>query len=58
LPDQYPGEKGSVVSPFFGQNAQTMTLLVKLARKNKARKQQGVLFFILQFLIHKGRWSV
>jgi hypothetical protein len=35
-PDQYPGEKGSVVSPFFGQNAQTMTLLVKLARKNKA----------------------
>jgi KDO2-lipid IV(A) lauroyltransferase len=26
LPDQYPGEKGSVVSPFFGQNAQTMTL--------------------------------
>jgi lauroyl/myristoyl acyltransferase len=25
LPDQYPGEKGSVVSPFFGQNAQTMT---------------------------------
>jgi KDO2-lipid IV(A) lauroyltransferase len=37
LPDQYPGEKGSVVSPFFGQNAQTMTLLVKLARKNKAK---------------------
>jgi lauroyl/myristoyl acyltransferase len=26
-----------VVSPFFGQNAQTMTLLVKLARKNKAK---------------------
>jgi lauroyl/myristoyl acyltransferase len=37
LPDQYPGEKGSVVSPFFGQNAQTMTLLVKLARKNNAK---------------------
>ncbi len=37
LPDQYPGEQGSVVSPFFGHDAKTMTLLVKLARKNKAR---------------------
>jgi KDO2-lipid IV(A) lauroyltransferase len=27
LPDQYPGEKDSVVSSFFGHNAQTMTLL-------------------------------
>lgn len=37
LPDQYPGKQGSVVSPFFGHDAKTMTLLVKLARKNNAR---------------------
>ena len=37
LPDQYPGEEGSVVSPFFEHDARTMTLLVKLARKNNAK---------------------
>ncbi|CAB5502866.1 lysophospholipid acyltransferase family protein [Bathymodiolus thermophilus thioautotrophic gill symbiont] len=37
LPDQYPGEGGGVLAPFFGQNARTMTLLVKLARKNNAK---------------------
>ena len=37
LPDQDPGEQGGILSPFFGHNAQTMTLLVKLARKNKAK---------------------
>ncbi len=37
LPDQDPGEEGSVLSPFFNQDARTMTLLVKLARKNNAK---------------------
>ncbi|SFV88863.1 Lipid A biosynthesis lauroyl acyltransferase [hydrothermal vent metagenome] len=37
LPDQYPGSEGSVSVPFFGHNAVTMTLLVKLARKNNAK---------------------
>ncbi|SSC09577.1 lysophospholipid acyltransferase family protein [thiotrophic endosymbiont of Bathymodiolus puteoserpentis (Logatchev)] len=37
LPDQYPGEKGSVVSSFFKQDTRTMTLLVKLARNNNAK---------------------
>lgn len=37
LPDQDPGEEGSVLAPFFGSQARSMTLLVKLARKNNAR---------------------
>ncbi|CAB9539593.1 Lipid A biosynthesis lauroyl acyltransferase (EC [Bathymodiolus brooksi thiotrophic gill symbiont] len=37
LPDQYPGEEKGVLAPFFGQNIRTMTLLVKLARKNNAK---------------------
>ena len=37
LPDQDPGEQGGILSPFFGHNAQTMTLLTKLARKNNAK---------------------
>lgn len=37
LPDQYPGSEGSVSVPFFGHDAITMTLLVKLARKNNAK---------------------
>ena len=37
LPDQDPGEEGSVLAPFFGTNARSMTLLVKLARKNNAK---------------------
>jgi len=37
LPDQDPGEEGSILAPFFGQDARTMTLLVKLARKNNAK---------------------
>ena len=37
LPDQDPGEQGGILSPFFGHDAQTMTLLVKLARKNDAK---------------------
>lgn len=36
LPDQY-SKQGSVVSTFFGHTAKTMTLLVKLARKNNAK---------------------
>ncbi len=37
LPDQDPGEEGSVLAPFFDTNARSMTLLVKLARKNNAK---------------------
>ncbi|BBB23606.1 lipid A biosynthesis lauroyl acyltransferase [Isorropodon fossajaponicum endosymbiont JTNG4] len=37
LPDQDPGEVGSVLVPFFSQNARTMTLLARLARKNNAQ---------------------
>ncbi len=37
LPDQDPGEEGGVVVPFFDTKARTMTLLAKLARKNKAK---------------------
>ncbi|QKQ24087.1 lysophospholipid acyltransferase family protein [Candidatus Ruthia endofausta] len=37
LPDQDPGEVGSVLAPFFSQNVHTMTLLVRLARKNDAQ---------------------
>ena len=37
LPDQDPGEEGSILAPFFGQDARTMTLLAKLARKNNAK---------------------
>tara|TARA_B100000929_G_C15493179_1_gene415149 strand:- start:1064 stop:1903 length:840 start_codon:yes stop_codon:yes gene_type:complete len=37
LPDQDPGEEGSILAPFFNKNVRTMTLLVKLARKNDAQ---------------------
>ena len=37
LPDQYPGDEGSVVVPFFQHQARTMTLLAKLARRNQAK---------------------
>lgn len=37
LPDQYPGEEGSILSTFFHQKAVTMTLLAKMARKNNAK---------------------
>jgi KDO2-lipid IV(A) lauroyltransferase len=37
LPDQYPGVEGGILSPFFAHDALTMTLLVKLARKNNAK---------------------
>lgn len=37
LPDQDPGTRGSVLAPFFAQDARTMTLLVRLARKNNAK---------------------
>ena len=37
LPDQDPGKEGGVVVPFFNTSARTMTLLAKLARKNKAK---------------------
>jgi KDO2-lipid IV(A) lauroyltransferase len=34
LPDQDPGEKGGIMSPFFNKEANTMTLLAKIANKN------------------------
>jgi KDO2-lipid IV(A) lauroyltransferase len=37
LPDQDPGKKGGMLTPFFGHNARTMTLLVRLARKNNIK---------------------
>ncbi len=37
LPDQDPREAGSILAPFFSQNTRTMTLLVRLARKNNAQ---------------------
>ncbi len=37
LPDQRPSSKGGVLAPFFGHEVITMTLLVKLVRKNNAR---------------------
>ena len=36
LPDQDPGEEGSVMAPFFNHKVRTMTLLVRLARKHDA----------------------
>jgi len=36
LPDQFPGIDSGERSTFFGQDAYTMTLLVKLAKKNNA----------------------
>ena len=37
LPDQFPGVDSGVIAPFFSQDAYTMTLLAKLARKNDAQ---------------------
>lgn len=37
LPDQDPGEAGSVFAPFFGQPAHTMTLVSRLTQKTGAR---------------------
>ena len=37
LPDQDPGESGGVFVPFFGLDAWTMTLAVRLAHKSKAK---------------------
>ncbi len=37
LPDQDPGESGGVFAPFFGIDAWTMTLAVRLAKKSNAR---------------------
>ena len=37
LPDQDPGEDGGIKVPFFNQQANTMTLLAKIAKKNDAQ---------------------
>ena len=37
LPDQDPGQEGSLMAPFFSHDIRTMTLLVKLARKSNTR---------------------
>ena len=37
LPDQDPGEEGTVMAPFFNQQVSTMTLLVRLAKKHQAK---------------------
>jgi len=37
LPDQDPGEEGTVMAPFFNKQVSTMTLLVRLAKKHQAK---------------------
>ena len=37
LPDQDPGQEGGITAPFFNNPVNTMTLLVKLAKKHNAR---------------------
>ena len=37
LPDQDPGEEGTVMAPFFDKQVSTMTLLVRLAKKHQAK---------------------
>ena len=37
LPDQDPGQDGGINAPFFNNPVNTMTLLVKLAKKNNAQ---------------------
>ncbi|ABL02331.1 lipid A biosynthesis acyltransferase [Candidatus Ruthia magnifica str. Cm (Calyptogena magnifica)] len=51
LPDQDPGEVGSILAPFFSQNTRTMTLLARLARKNNA---QVVMAWAKRLPIAKG----
>ncbi len=36
LPDQDPGDTGSIYAPFFGHPARSMTLIAKLVRKTQA----------------------
>ena len=37
LPDQDPGEEGGILAPFFNKEVNTMTLLVRLAKKHNAQ---------------------
>ena len=37
LPDQDPGQEGGIMAPFFNNPVNTMTLLVRLAKKHNAR---------------------
>ena len=37
LPDQDPGQEGGIIAPFFNHSVNTMTLLVRLAKKHNAR---------------------
>ena len=37
LPDQDPGQEGGIIAPFFNNPVNTMTLLVRLAKKHNAR---------------------
>jgi Kdo2-lipid IVA lauroyltransferase/acyltransferase len=37
LPDQDPGNEGGLMTPFFGKKVNTMTLLVRIAKKNNAQ---------------------
>jgi Kdo2-lipid IVA lauroyltransferase/acyltransferase len=37
LPDQDPGEEGGLMIPFFGKKVNTMTLLVRIAKKHNAQ---------------------
>ena len=37
LPDQDPGQEGGIMAPFFNNPVNTMTLLVRLAKKHNAQ---------------------
>lgn len=50
LPDQDPGEDGGVYAPFFAIDANTMTLLPRLARKSGA-----AVFFVFAQRLPMGR---
>ena len=45
LPDQDPGEEGGILAPFFNKEVNTMTLLVRLAKKHNAQ--------VLMFWLYK-----
>lgn len=54
LPDQDPGLAGAIEAPFFGKQVRTMSLLSKLAIKNKA---EVILVYALR-LPHGGGYKV
>lgn len=54
LPDQDPGESGSVYAPFFGHTARTMVLVSKLAAKSNC----DVVFIFAERLAKAGGYKL